>query len=180
MTHALVDRLKRYFLEPTNLDVLAFHEGFADVVALFQHFTFQDVLRDHIQRDRTGLRRQGLLVDLARQFGYASGGGKALRSAIGQADRKLSDDVTEPHERGSILVAAEFDAFWRRAGGFPGAVPGPVGRGPEVGRVAAAPGAAEPGRLRPVGQTHAGYGFCVIITCFDGGCVHPSRYSSPA
>lgn len=36
MTHAVVDRLKRYFMEPTGEDVLAFHEGFSDIVALFQ------------------------------------------------------------------------------------------------------------------------------------------------
>lgn len=112
MTHALVDRLKRHFLEPTNEDVLAFHEGFADVVALFQHFTFQDVVRDHIQKDRTGLRKESVLVDLARQFGYASGAGKALRSALGDPDRKLYTSLTEAHDRGAILVAAVFDAFF--------------------------------------------------------------------
>lgn len=112
MTHALVDRLKRYFLEPTNEDVLAFHEGFSDIVALFQHFTFQDVLREQIQVRRTNLRTRTLLVDLARQFGYAAGTGKALRSALDDPDRKLSPDITEVHDRGSILVAAVFDAFF--------------------------------------------------------------------
>src|SRR4051794_1760868 len=34
MTHALVDRLRPYFFDPSNVDVLAFHEGFADIVAL--------------------------------------------------------------------------------------------------------------------------------------------------
>ena len=36
MTHAIVDRLWPLFLEPSNIDVLAFDEGFADIVALFQ------------------------------------------------------------------------------------------------------------------------------------------------
>ena len=38
-THAILDGMHRRFNEPTNLDVLAFHEGFADIVALLQHFT---------------------------------------------------------------------------------------------------------------------------------------------
>src|SRR5262245_8775091 len=80
MSHALVDRLRRYFLEPSNRDVLAFHEGFADIVALFQHFSFQELLREHVQRTRTDLRKPGGLVELARQFGHATGMNKALRS----------------------------------------------------------------------------------------------------
>lgn len=111
-THAVVDRLRRYFLEPSNVDVLAFHEGFADIVALFQHFSFQDVLRDQIQRSRTDLRERSALVDLARQFGYAMGGGQALRSALDKPDRRLYETLSEPHQRGSILVAAVFDAFF--------------------------------------------------------------------
>jgi hypothetical protein len=111
MTHAIVDRLRRYFLEPSNVDVLAFHEGFADIVALLQHFSFRDLLADEIRRERGDLRRPGLLVDLAQQFGLATGGGQALRSALGKPDARLYADVREPHLRGSILVAAVFDGF---------------------------------------------------------------------
>jgi len=111
-THAIVDRLRRYFLEPSNEDVLAFHEGFADIVALFQHFSFQELLRDQIQRTRTDIRTPTLLVELARQYGYATGSGRALRSALDKPDAKLYRGVTEPHARGSILVAAVFDAFF--------------------------------------------------------------------
>ena len=111
MTHAIVDRLRPYFLEPTNVDVLAFHEGFADIVALLQHFSFRDLLAEEIQRRRGDLRKTTVLVELARQFGFASGSGKALRSALDQPDRKLLDTTVEPHDRGAILVAAVFDGF---------------------------------------------------------------------
>src|SRR5436190_13349564 len=70
MTHALVDRLRPLFIEPTNIDVPAFHEGFADIVAIFQHFSFPDILRLLIQESHTDLRQSGPLVELARQFGY--------------------------------------------------------------------------------------------------------------
>lgn len=112
MTHAIVDRLKPYFLEPTNQDVLAFHEGFADIVALFQHFSFSEIVREQIQRSRTDLRERGGLVELARQFGYALGWGASLRSALDDPKARLYDSVLEPHARGSILVAAVFDAFF--------------------------------------------------------------------
>src|SRR5262245_36341884 len=38
-THAILDGMQRYFLEPDNVDVLAFHEAFADLVALRQPCT---------------------------------------------------------------------------------------------------------------------------------------------
>jgi hypothetical protein len=111
-THALVDRLRRYFLEPSNGDVAAFHEGFADIVAIFQHFSFPGILRDVIQQKRADLRSESPLVELAAQFGHSRGDGRALRTAISEPDPKMYSKVREPHARGSILVAAVFEAFF--------------------------------------------------------------------
>jgi hypothetical protein len=122
-THALLDGLHRYFAEPSNPDVLAFHEAFADVVALFQHFTQPEALRDQIARTQGDLASQNLLGELAHQFGQAIGNHGALRDAIGHYDETAKKWVpqepdpeayqatTEPHARGAILVAALFDAF---------------------------------------------------------------------
>ena len=117
-THALVDRLRPHFTDATNHDVLAFHEGFSDLVAIFQHFSFREVLVDSIQKTRSDLRNKTALVELASQFGYSTGSGKALRDAIdgttgGKPDPKQMATLLEPHDRGSILVAAVFDAFFR-------------------------------------------------------------------
>ncbi|HEV7517920.1 MAG TPA: S8 family serine peptidase [Thermoanaerobaculia bacterium] len=122
-THALLDGLHRRFAEPSNPDVLAFHEAFADIVALFQHFTYPEAVKHQIARTRGDLGRQNLLGELAQQFGQAIGQYGALRDAIGKVDpatgewRPIQPDptdyqtVTEPHQRGAILVAAVFDAF---------------------------------------------------------------------
>jgi hypothetical protein len=117
VTHAIVHRLRRYFLEPTNGDVLVFHEAFADIVALFQRFSYDDILREHIQASRGRLQDVDMLVELAEQVGYASGSGQALRKALGQeADPALLARVHEPHRRGAILVSAVFDGFFRTYG----------------------------------------------------------------
>lgn len=113
VTHALVTRLRRYFNEASNEDVLAFHEGFSDIIALFQHFSYVDILKAAITKTGGDLKTPGLLVNLAEQFGQAMGTGKALRSALSHRSKALSSTISDEHERGSILVAAVFDAFFQ-------------------------------------------------------------------
>ncbi len=122
-THALIDGMQRSYLKATNPDVLAFHEAIADIVALFQHFTFPDVLRHQIARKRGDLASQSLLGELAQQFGRAIGQRGALRSALGATNPRTGEwepkapdpeayrRETEPHALGAILVSAVFDAF---------------------------------------------------------------------
>lgn len=123
LSHALLDGMRAHFLLPTNLDVSALHEGFADLVAVFQRFTHRDLVRHAIGREK-GALTSTLLTDMARQFGQTGvdGDGRtALRTAIldaGGAD----DDVPakfryernkEEHDRGAVLVTAVFEAFRR-------------------------------------------------------------------
>lgn len=121
-THALLDGMHRRYVEDNHPDTLAFHEAFADLVALFQHFTFPEVLRHQIARTRGDLETQSLLGELAQQFGEATGRYGALRNAIGEVGAdgvwRLVEpnplrlrEAKEPHERGAILVAAMFSAF---------------------------------------------------------------------
>jgi len=122
-SHALLDGLHRRYTEPSNEDAQAFHEAFADIVALFQHFSFPEVLRHQIAKTQGDLARQNLLGKLAQQVGHATGHYGALRDALGGIDPETKQwkasepDPTEierthePHARGAILVAALFDAF---------------------------------------------------------------------
>lgn len=128
-THALLDGLRSSFMHPTNLDVPAFHEGFSDLVALFLHFTYADVVERAIREWHDGAAGISLLTDLAREFGYArskSGRARALRSGVdlegiaafdsdvlpGEGKSpKIYDPNLEPHVLGSVLVSAIFEAF---------------------------------------------------------------------
>jgi hypothetical protein len=123
--------IHRRFREATNPDVFAFHEAFADIVALFQHFTLPEALSHQIAATRGDLEKQNLLGQLAVQFGEATGRYGALRDYIGKVvpvkadgddegkeawvrrkpDRGDYDNATEAHDRGAVLVAAVFDAF---------------------------------------------------------------------
>lgn len=111
VTHALIQRLRPHFLEPTNPDMLAFHEGFADLVAIFQHFTYPVTLRALIREAKGDVGATSILSQIAVQFGQSTRRGAALRSAMRDPKARLSASIKEPHARGGILLAAVFDAF---------------------------------------------------------------------
>ena len=114
-THALLDGLHRRYQEPTNPDVHAFHEAFADIVAMFQHFTFPELLRFELGRVRGNLAQQSMLAQLGREFGRAAGYSGALRNALGSKatgnDYAKARAEQEEHGLGAVLVSAVFDAF---------------------------------------------------------------------
>ena len=96
-THAVLDGLHPHYQENTNPDVLAFHEAFADIVAIFQHFTLPELLRFEIARLRGDLTQASMLSDLARQFGQSLHNGRALRRALDRSDPK-----NQPSERSDL------------------------------------------------------------------------------
>jgi hypothetical protein len=128
-THALLDGLRSSFLNPTNADVPALHEGFADLVALFLHFTYTEVVERAIRDAGRNPESWSLLTDIAREFGYArsnSSRAAALRSGVdvdgiaafdsdvlpsGRQGPIRYDPDLEPHALGSVLVSAVFEAF---------------------------------------------------------------------
>ncbi|MEO6390398.1 MAG: peptidase M4 [Pyrinomonadaceae bacterium] len=136
-THAVLDGIRTHFSERTNPDVPAFHEAFADLAALFRHFSHKTALLDtiaktggllyryHLQPESGVSSEDGVkiqaqlaqvnpLIGLAQQFGEARGTGKALRSALSEEPdpKKILDPKLEPHQRGAIMVSAVFDAYF--------------------------------------------------------------------
>jgi hypothetical protein len=110
VTHAIVDRLRPSFNVATNPHVRAFHEGFADIVAVFQRLSFRDLVQRALQEARGDLRQSRSLSDIAAQFGQGLGSGKALRTAL-ESNTKIQD-VREEHALGAVLVAAIFEGFY--------------------------------------------------------------------
>jgi hypothetical protein len=112
VTHAIVQRIRNHYREATNADVYAWHEAFADLVALFHHFLFPEVVENAIANSEGELGNAEALFDLAREFGESTGRGAALRSAIGSPRTpEAFVESTEPHQRGACFVAAVFDAY---------------------------------------------------------------------
>jgi hypothetical protein len=110
VTHAIVDRLRPSFNVATNPHVRAFHEGFADIVAVFQRLSFRDLVQRALQDAQGDIRQSKLLSDIAAQFGQGLGSGKALRTALETESR--IQGVKEEHALGAVLVAAIFEGFY--------------------------------------------------------------------
>jgi hypothetical protein len=131
-THAILHGMQQRSIEASNYDSLAFHEAFADIIALLQHFSMTNVVRQQLAQSKGSLREPGLLNGLALQFGHATGRQGALRyalqyleppkpeAAVTEAETKSSgrssapqklSETFEAHARGGFLVAAIFDAF---------------------------------------------------------------------
>ena len=128
-THALIDALRSGFLRPSSADQAAFHEGFADIVALlsvFESIELVDVLLAHGAAGGSPLiaaselepvkLRESVLLTLAEQMGETLTGvrDRALRASaqLVPSPHYLDQPVyDEPHTRGEILVAAVMNAF---------------------------------------------------------------------
>jgi hypothetical protein len=133
-THAILDGVNPRLRQATNPDVLAFHEAFADIVALFERFTLTDLLTHEITRAK-GRLSATRLGELAKEFGVAMGYGHALRDAINStAEEHNYLTEQEPHARGAVLVAVVFDAFKTiydaRIDALTSIIPLPVGDAP--------------------------------------------------
>jgi hypothetical protein len=131
-THALLDALRERYLDPSTPDQGAFHEGFADVVALLSVFAQPEVV-EHLLLGKKRLTRAtevfvtrdelsvealeiSALFGLAEQMGGELEGvrGKPLRqSAELKADPALKDseEFQESHRRGELFVAAVMKGF---------------------------------------------------------------------
>jgi hypothetical protein len=128
-THAVLDGLRHRFTEPGLPDQAAFHEAFADIVALLSIFSLKGVPRRLLDRAGVGdwlpaeMVSEGALVasplfGLAEQLGASRDErrGEALRRSVSLPPSTTYLDLPayqEPHARGEVLVAAVAQAFLR-------------------------------------------------------------------
>jgi len=134
-THALLDGLRKRYMEPSSPDQAAFHEAFADVVALLSVFALPEVVRLLIDRHleergepdpRAPLKAadvardrlaRSVLTAIGKEFGQEMG--PVSRSALRHSAAlppspdwyTQPGEFDEPHRRGEILVSAVMNAF---------------------------------------------------------------------
>lgn len=111
LTHALLDGLRARFHDATNPDVSAFHEAFADLVALLLRFSYSSVVRDIILRTNGDLRNNEDCDWLDLVFELAQGQGDHSLRSIDLEGTRTYNPKTEMYELGTVLVSAVIDAF---------------------------------------------------------------------
>lgn len=126
--HALLDGLRNFYLYPSHVDQAAFHEGFADTVALLSVLKSPELIGLTLSKvaDARNLisaaalsddsLRNSVLFRLAEEFGSELSfvRGDALRHSITlppSPEYLEMEAYQEPHRRGEILVAAVLGSF---------------------------------------------------------------------
>ena len=131
-THAVLDGLHTRLIDPSTPDQAAFHEAFADIVALLSVFSLPDVVASLLKGKETTrtkgppiieaksvtvqAMRESVLLGLAEQMGREMNTvrGRPLRQSLllePSTEYLKHSDFEEPHRRGEILVAAVLNAF---------------------------------------------------------------------
>lgn len=122
VTHALIDGLRSRFTIPTGPDVLGFHEGISDMVAVFHHFLYPEALAAQIRKVGPDVERSGLLTAVAANLGLTATAGGALREAFDPKQAIRYHAGLEAHDMGTVLLVAMFEAymtvFRRKAGRY--------------------------------------------------------------
>lgn len=149
-THAVLDGLRRQYMRPSSADQAAFHEGYADIIALLSVLRSPELVEHGlaaVPRSKNGTCLLGqvesavvecsFLTGLAEQMGQEMEGlGRdALRRSIKlpPSPKYLHQlEFQEAHRRGEILVAVVMRAFlqvwWNRLRGKIGLEPTRDGR----------------------------------------------------
>lgn len=129
--HALLDGLRDRLTDPSGPDQAAFHEGFADVIALLSIFALPEIVAAALSRTppRPGSHKarlikanlldpekiaRSILFGLAEETGEELEGirGQPLRQSVKLEPQDIHDpEFLEPHRRGEILVAAFMRTF---------------------------------------------------------------------
>ena len=130
-THALLDGLRERYMDPSSKDQFAFHEGFADVIAMLSVFALEEVVGILLEEPPKKSAGEGTisgknttvvalensaLFGIGEEIGGVWPGTRlgALRRSVSLVPRRdILDDpeFEEPHRRGEIFVAVMMKSF---------------------------------------------------------------------
>jgi hypothetical protein len=108
--HAVLDGLRPYYYEAVTGQGAAFHEFLGDLTALLMAFRNNAFRRHLLEKNKGDLASDGLLANLAPEFGRAvSGDHTYLRSALNCKTMADVQDSVDPHQVSQVLTGAMYD-----------------------------------------------------------------------
>jgi hypothetical protein len=110
VTHALLDGLRARFDFKAHEQVYAFHEAFADLIALLQRFSYSDVVRDAIQRTGGEFHRDPAFLRFGFQLAQSEGKRVEREPDLERTPARFQDDL-EPYKMGTVLLSAILEAL---------------------------------------------------------------------
>lgn len=113
--HAVLDGVRPYFNESSQVQTAAFHESIGDIAAILLTMRNNE-LRSSIAKKTNGdLTKATTISSIAQEFGEAVSGRPYLRTALNKHRMSKMAKETEPHLVSEVLTGAMFDVLQRLA-----------------------------------------------------------------
>jgi hypothetical protein len=113
--HAVLDGVRPYYNESTQVQTAAFHEFVGDLTAILLTLRNNHLRKYLAKKTQGNLAEADTLSSIAEEFGRAVSGKPYLRTAL--HDHKMSTFAkeTNPHRLSQVLTGAMFDVLMRLA-----------------------------------------------------------------
>ncbi|HEX8621418.1 MAG TPA: hypothetical protein VF718_05550 [Allosphingosinicella sp.] len=112
VTHALLDGLRARFDFDAHKEINAFHEAFADLIAVLQRFSYSEVVKDALRRTGGDFHEDPSFLRFGFQFAQSEGKYVEREPDLGDAPARFNADL-ETYEMGTILLSAILEALFR-------------------------------------------------------------------
>lgn len=110
VTHALLDGLRARFDFDAHKEVGAFHEAFADLIAVLQRFSYSDVVKDAIRRTAGDLQTDPAVLRFGFQLANSEGKRVEREPDLSECPAKF-DPTLGTYEMGTVLLSGILEAL---------------------------------------------------------------------
>lgn len=111
VTHALLDGLRARFDFDAHKEIDAFHEAFADLVAVLQRFSYSEVVKDALRRTGGDFHEDPTFLRFGFQFAQSEGKYVERQPDLGDRPARFEPGL-DTYAMGTVLLSAILDALF--------------------------------------------------------------------
>lgn len=109
--HAFLDALRPDLWNASSMEIWAFHEAFADSIAMLSILQHQEAITNILMTTKGDLTINNIASDIATSFGELKFNKPFLRSGINENKYINSQHKREPHQLSNVFFGAIYDIF---------------------------------------------------------------------